>query len=101
MHVTARESLEEGNVKLATPTWWAGSGSKRGGRLVRSVVPPLPARLGEAELAPLPEALLVPLLVLLPWELLRECLELGDAHSTPVAGGNSRACCGFLEVHIW
>ena len=35
------------------------------------------------------------------WELLRECLELGDAHSTPTAGGNSRACCGFLDVQIW
>ena len=44
---------------------------------------------------------LVLVLVVLLWELLRECLELGDAHSTPVAGGNSRACCGFLDVQIW
>ena len=69
-------------------TWWAGSGSKSGGRRAFSVCP---------EGAELP-----PLLAVLPWEpLLRECFELGDAHSTPVAGGNRSACCMFRDVQIW
>ena len=87
-------------VMVAVVTWWAGSGSNRGGRLVLSLLPvePLPLWPGEAELVPLLEALT---LLLLLWELLRECLELGDAHSTPLAGGSSRACCGFLDVQIW
>ena len=85
-------------VTTTIVTWWAGSGSNRGGRLVRSVadvwLPPAEV----LELVLLPGAdVLLPLLL---WELLRACLELGDAHSTPIAGGNSRGCCGFLEVQI-
>ena len=73
-------------------------GGVRGGRLVQSVgVAPLDKVPGEVEFVPSPDPL-VPLLLLLPWELPRECLELGDVHSTPVSGGNSSAFCGFLHT---